>query len=125
MRQARSSYWCVAGPEPNDVASSELESVKWLWRNLAWSPGIASIPSQPSLRVDSDFMSIDAPETYLIPACSWRRAQQRPGDRIKIGYTVVEESAIEFRISRDKRPLSGWWAISMSINATGTYLIPA
>jgi len=77
------------------------------------------------LRVDSEFLSIDAPEMYLIPACSWRRAQRCPGDRIKIGYAVVEESAIEFRISRDKRPLSGGWAISMSINATGTYLIPA
>jgi len=52
-------------------------------------------------------MSIDAPETYLKLACSWRRDQRPPGDRFKIGYAVVKESAIEFRISRDKRPLSG------------------
>ena len=70
-------------------------------------------------------MSIDEPETYLIPACSYRRAQRRPGDGSKIGSVVVEESAIELRISRDKRPLSEGWAISMSINAIGMYLIPA
>jgi len=54
-----------------------------------------------------------------MPACSWRRAQRRPGDGFKIGRAVVEESAIELRISRDKRLLSEGWAISMNINVTG------
>jgi len=70
-------------------------------------------------------MSIDATGTYLIPSSSWHPAQGRPGDGFKIDSAVVEESAIEFRISRDKRPLSEGWAISMSINAIGMYLIPA
>jgi len=34
--------------------------------------------------------------TYLIPLCSWRRAQQYPAIRSRIGEVVVEESAIEF-----------------------------
>jgi len=34
-------------------------------------------------------------ETYLIPSCSWRLAQQRPGDRSKISTAVVEVSAIK------------------------------
>jgi len=70
-------------------------------------------------------MSTDATETSFIPACSWRRAQQRPSDGFKIDLAVLGESAIEFRISRDKRPLLEGWAISMSINAIGMYLILA
>jgi len=99
MRRRRNLYRHVANVEPSNPVPSDPGSVKWLWRNLALSPGIASIPSFPSQdpppRVDSDFMSIDAPETYPIPACGWRRAQRRPSDRSKIGRAVVEESAIE------------------------------
>ena len=54
----------------------------------------------PPPRLCSDFMSIDATVTSLIPACSWRRAQRRPNNRLKISPAVVEESAIEFRIAR-------------------------
>jgi len=129
MLGRHSLYRYVANVEPSNCVPSDLGSVKWLWRNLASSPGIASIPSYPSQdpppRVDSDFMSIDVTGTYLIPACGWRRAQRRPSDRFKIGAAVVEESAIEFRISRDNGPQSRGWAISMSISPTGTHLIPA
>jgi len=75
MRQRRTLYRRVAGVEPNDGQVTDSKSVERLWRNLPPSSGIASIPSQPSEdppppRVDSDFMSIDTPETYLTPACS-------------------------------------------------------
>ena len=43
----------------------------------------------------SDFLSIDATETYLIPLRSWRRAQQSPAIGSRIGPAVVEESDIE------------------------------
>ena len=56
---------------------------------------LSAFPGPPA-RVDSDFMSIDAPETYLIPGCSWRRAQRCPSDRSKVGPLVVEQSAIKF-----------------------------
>jgi len=52
------------------------------------------LPKTPC-RVNSNFMSIDAIETYLILACSRRRAKRRPGVRSKVGSAVVEESAIE------------------------------
>ena len=42
----------------------------------------------------SDFLSIDATETYFIPLRSWRRAQQSPAIRLRIGAVVVEGSAI-------------------------------
>jgi len=42
-------------------------------------------------------MSSDATETSFIPLRSWRRAQQPPAIRSRIGAVVVEESAIEFR----------------------------
>jgi len=41
-------------------------------------------------------MSSDATETSFIPLRSWRRAQQPPAIRSRIGAVVVEESAIEF-----------------------------
>jgi len=44
-------------------------------------------------------MNTGVPEVYVIPACSWRRAQQRPSDRFKIGTVDVEESTIESRIA--------------------------
>jgi len=43
----------------------------------------------------SDFLSIDATETYLIPLRSWRRARQSPAIGFTIGEAVVEGSAIE------------------------------
>ena len=45
-------------------------------------------------------MSFDATGMFLIPLCSWRRAQRRPGDRFKIGLPVVEESAVESSLTR-------------------------
>ena len=43
----------------------------------------------------SDFMGSDATETSFIPLPSWRRAQQPPAIRSRIGAVVVEESAIK------------------------------
>jgi len=48
----------------------------------------------PPTRV-SDFMGFDGTETSFIPLRSWRRAQQPPAIRSRIGPAVVEESAIE------------------------------
>jgi len=44
----------------------------------------------------SDFMSSDATETSFILLRSWRRAQQPPSIRSRIGAVVVEGSAIRF-----------------------------
>jgi len=44
----------------------------------------------------SDFKGSDATETSFIPGRSWRRAQQSPAIRFRIGAVVVEESVIEF-----------------------------
>ena len=41
-------------------------------------------------------MSYDVTETYPIPSCSWRQAQQPPAIRCRIGKLVVEESSIGF-----------------------------
>jgi len=49
----------------------------------------------PTIMV-SDFMGSDATETSFIPLSSWRRAQQSPAIRFRIGAMVVEESVIEF-----------------------------
>jgi len=62
-------------------------------------------------------------ETYLIPSCSWRRTQWHPGDRCKIGLAVVEESAIELSISRDKDRLRRR-GNSMNTGMPETSLIP-
>jgi len=43
----------------------------------------------------SDFMGLDATEMSFIPLRSWRRAQQSPAVRSRIGPAVVEESDIE------------------------------
>jgi len=42
-----------------------------------------------------NLMVIDRVGMGLIPACSWRHAQQPPENRIEIRPAVVEESAIE------------------------------
>ena len=52
------------------------------------------IPDTPSTE-DSEFLSIDATETYLTLLGSWRRAQQPPAKSIKIRPAVVELSAVE------------------------------
>jgi len=44
----------------------------------------------------SDFLNIQATETYPIPLRTWHRAQQSPAIGFRIGAVVVEESAIEF-----------------------------
>jgi len=77
-------------------------------------------------------MNTSAPETYPIPSCSWRRAQQRPGDRFKIGPVVVEKYAIDLW---DRQHLHSGFdggprpprvdSDFMSIDAPETYLIPA
>jgi len=48
----------VAGVEPNGAVSLDLELAKPLWRNLLSSPGIASIPSEPSPDPPSDYVAI-------------------------------------------------------------------
>jgi len=75
-------------------------------------------------------MSIDAPETYLIPSSSWHPAQGHPSNRFKIGAAVVEESAIEFWDRQ--HPLSAFpgppprvESDFMSIEVPETYVIPA
>jgi len=75
-------------------------------------------------------MSIDAPETYLIPICSWRRVQQRPHNRSKISQAVVEGSVIKFlegqhHLSAITRPPPQVDIHFMSIDATGGYVILA
>jgi len=55
-------------------------------------PGIPpGIPPSQSV----NFMVIDCVGMGLMPACSWRHAQQPPANRIEIRPAVVEESAIE------------------------------
>jgi len=64
-----------------------------IWHQVLGSPEylILKIPS----RVVNDFMDIDATETYLIPTCSRRQAQQPCGLRSGIGQVGMEESGIE------------------------------
>jgi len=45
---------------------------------------------------DSDLLSFDATQASFIPLRSWRRAQQPPAIRFRIGALAVEGSAIEF-----------------------------
>ena len=52
------------------------------------------IPPGTTCIEDNNFMSFDGIEMYLIPLCSWRRAQQPPENRIGIRRAAVEESAI-------------------------------
>jgi len=87
-------YHHVTGVESNNPPQSDPESAKRLWRNLPSSSGTAR---KTTLRRVGGFIGFDATETYLIPPCSWRQAQQPPAIRIRIGQPVVEESAIEFR----------------------------
>ena len=89
MRQRRPLYHCVAGVEPNDLAQSDPESEQWLWRNLPSSLGSARVPIKTAPTRVSDFMSFDATETSFIPLRSWRRAQQPPAIRSRIGAVVV------------------------------------
>jgi len=51
------------------------------------------LKTTPTIMV-SDFMGSDATETTFIPLRSWRRAQQSPAIRTRIGPVVVEESDI-------------------------------
>jgi len=48
MHKRRTLYRRVAGVEPNDAVSLDLELAKRLWRNPLSSHGIASISSEPS-----------------------------------------------------------------------------
>jgi len=59
--------------------------------------------------------------TYPIPHRSWRRAQQSPAIRFRIGAVVVEEPAIELWDPRKTtlRRVGGF----MGSDATETYLI--
>ena len=89
MRQRRTLYRREADVEPNNLPQSELKYLQWLWRNLLSSKVSPALPKTTSIE-DSDFMSFDVTGTYLIPACSRRRAQQPPANRIGIPLTVVE-----------------------------------
>jgi len=44
----------------------------------------------------SDFLGFDVTKTSVILLRSWRRAQQSPAIRSRIGVAVVEKPAIEF-----------------------------
>ena len=76
-------------------------------------------------------MNTDAQETYLIPSCSWCRAQRRCAFISGIGQGVVEASAIELWDRQDplsafqKPPLPRVDSDFMSIHATGMYPIQA
>jgi len=87
---------CQAGIEANNLAQSDSESAQWLWRNLTSSSGSARVSIKTTLTRVSDFLSSDATETSFIPLRSWRRAQQSPAIRFRIGAVVVEGYAIEF-----------------------------
>ena len=95
MRQGRTLYRREAGVEPNNLQRTELGYIKPLWRNQPSSEIPLGLPFTPSIE-DSDFMGFDATETYLIPACSQRPAQQPPAIKAKIRPAVVEKSAIKF-----------------------------
>jgi len=89
-------YHCEAGVEANNLPQSDPESAQWSWRNLTSSSGSAMVlPTKTTLIIVSDFMSSDATETSFIPLRSWRRAQQPPAIRSRIGAVVVEGSVIE------------------------------
>jgi len=66
-----SSSWHPAQGRPGDRfkigAAVVEESAIEFWDH---QHPLSAFPGPPPPRVDSDFMSIDAPETYLIPACS-------------------------------------------------------
>jgi len=86
---------CQAGIEANNLPQSDSESAQWSWRNLTSSSGSTRGPLKTTLTRVSDFLSSDATETSFIPLRSWRRAQQSPAIRSRIGPVVVEESDIE------------------------------
>jgi len=44
---------------------------------------------------DSEFLSLDGTERYLIPLEGWRQAQQPPANGIEILPPVVEQSAVK------------------------------
>ena len=52
-------------------------------------------------------MSIDSVGMSLIPACSWHRAENSPGDRSRIGAVVVELTSLVARRLGVKR---GKWS---------------
>ena len=89
-------YLCVAGVEPNNLPQSDPGSDKWLWRNQPSSSGIPRVCIKTTQTRVSDFMSFDKTETSFIPLRSWRRAQQSPAIRSRIGAVVMEVSVIEF-----------------------------
>ena len=84
--------WRQAQRRPSDRFTIGLEvveeSVIEFWDR---QHPLSAFPKPPPPRVDSDFMSIHATGTYLIPACSWRRVQQPLSVRFRIGCVVVEE----------------------------------
>ena len=122
------------------------------WRRAPWRPGyrskigwsvvkksaikfcdrqhpLSAFPGHTP-RVDSYFMSMDVPETYLTLACSWRWVQQCPGNRFKIGPAVIEQSAIkswdlQYFLSAFPRPPPRVDSHFMTIDATETFLILA
>jgi len=57
-------------------------------------PPAISLGIPPSQNVN--LMVIDHLGMGLIPACSWRHAQQPPANRIEICLAVVHESGIEY-----------------------------
>ena len=86
---------------------------------------IASLISDTPCTEDSNFMGFDATGTYHLPLRSWRQAQQFPANRIEIGGSVVEISAIEQNMAslRSDTPCTED-SDFMGFDPTGTYLIP-
>jgi len=73
MRQRRTLYWRLAGVEPNDAQVTNSKSVERLWRKQPSSSGLLETKEQS--QKDGELQNTDAPEMFIILACSWRRAQ--------------------------------------------------
>jgi len=81
---------------------------------------MASMISDTPSTADSEFLSFDVTETYLIPLESWRQAQQSPTIGSRIGPSVVEESTIEIWDRRHTIQHCNF----MNKGRGGMYLIP-
>jgi len=118
MRPERILYHCVAGVKPNNLLQPDSGLEQWLWRDLPSSSGITTVSIKTTLTSVSDFLNLDATETFFIPLRSWRRAQQSPAIRFRIKAVVVEESSIKFWDCQYLTPFSPVtsWIIPLGMN---------
>ena len=49
---------------------------------------------------DSNIMSLDGTDAYIILVGGWRRTHQSPVNRNEIREVIVEQSVAEFRLAR-------------------------